>query len=92
MEQSLMEFQSEILVVPREVDLKLRKSRITGKIRLHSTIPVRSQLLRARKSNSTWLILKLINTISVFVMFLSDRRLKSHTSTLLQWSRHNELS
>ena len=49
------EFHSEILGVPREVGLKFRK------IPFHSTIPTRAQFLRARKSNSTWLPILLLN-------------------------------
>ena len=54
---------------------KIPENRNNRKIPFHSTWA--SQFLRARKSNSTWLILKL--------NVRSDKRLKYLTSTLLQW-------
>ena len=45
------------------------------KIPLHLTISAREHFLRARKPNSTWLILKLLNIIGV-CCFLFERRFK----------------
>ena len=56
------EFHSEILGVPREVGLKFRKIGITGKFRsIRPFLSARAQFLRARKSNSTWLPIFLLN-------------------------------
>ena len=61
MEQTFSEISFEILGVPRKVGLKFRKIGITGKF--HSAIPARAWFLRARKSNSTKLVLKLLSII-----------------------------
>lgn len=55
------EFHSEILGVPYKVGLKFWKNQNNQKILFQLTIPAYAQFCRAEKSNSTWLILKLLN-------------------------------
>lgn len=74
-----------------EVGLKSLENKDNWKIPLHLTISSRAHFLRARKSNSTWLILKILNIIGVcYVLYLTDH-LKSLTSMLLQLIGHNKL-
>ena len=59
------EFHSEILGVPREVGLKLRKIGITGKFRSSRPFLLGPSFSEPGNRNSTWLILKLLNIILV---------------------------
>ena len=51
---------------------KTPENRSKRKIPFHSTIPARVQFLRARKSNSTWLFIELLNIM--YTKALSDKR------------------
>ena len=51
---------------------KMLENQNNWKILFHSTIPAQAQCLQTWKSNSTWLILKLLNISAHHVFYLRD--------------------